>query len=308
MPSLRSSLLSIGAPVLLSVAFHGGALAVVSMFKPADSSTALTPLDVTFVAPAEPVAAPMAPAESPEAEQPVEEAKTEPAETPVPEPEPPQPVIAEALPPTPEVALPPLPELVPLTLPNLAENSVDRSPDKTGKSAENTSPPVIPPVSKPDSAPRKLAEKPKPKPPKPLAKKQEPKPERPSRPRQLATRESEGSDGTGGTGTASKGVAERSGGPSGAEAIAYRGLVGSHLARFKRYPDSARARNAEGVPAVSFSLDGAGRVVSVSLARSTGQGDLDAEVVQMVRRASPFPTPPPGATRSFTIPVRYKVD
>ncbi|MFI5011246.1 MAG: energy transducer TonB [Hyphomicrobiales bacterium] len=86
---------------------------------------------------------------------------------------------------------------------------------------------------------------------------------------------------------------------------AYGGQVKSHLNAYKHYPESARSRGAQGRPSVSFSLDASGRVTSVSLSHSSGQADLDAEAVAMVRRASPFPAPPPGANRTFNAGIDF---
>ncbi len=80
-----------------------------------------------------------------------------------------------------------------------------------------------------------------------------------------------------------------------------------HLASFKRYPPAARARGAQGNPSVSFSIDGSGRVVSVSLTRASGDPDIDAEIVAMVHRASPFPAPPPGAPHVFSAAVNFRL-
>jgi TonB family protein len=88
---------------------------------------------------------------------------------------------------------------------------------------------------------------------------------------------------------------------------AYRSQVIAHLTRFKRYPESAMARGAEGVPAVAFSLDASGGVSQASLARSSGQADIDAEVLAMVRRAVPFPQPQSGAPRSFTASIAFRL-
>jgi TonB family protein len=81
----------------------------------------------------------------------------------------------------------------------------------------------------------------------------------------------------------------------------------AHLSRFKRYPDAARSREAEGTPVVAFALDGSGRVTAASLARSSGHPDIDAEAVAMVRRAVPFPAPPPGAPRSFSASIGFRL-
>jgi TonB family protein len=79
------------------------------------------------------------------------------------------------------------------------------------------------------------------------------------------------------------------------------------LTRFKRYPESARSRGAEGTPTVAFSLDGGGRVTGAGLSRSSGERDMDAEAVAMVRRAAPFPAPPPGAPRSFSASIGFRM-
>ena len=88
-------------------------------------------------------------------------------------------------------------------------------------------------------------------------------------------------------------------------ASAYRSQVVAHLTRFKRYPMSAEARGAEGTPLVAFSLDGSGRVTGVSLSRSSGHSDIDAETLAMVRRAVPFPPPPPGAPHTFSVSIGF---
>lgn len=65
-----------------------------------------------------------------------------------------------------------------------------------------------------------------------------------------------------------------------------------HLARYKRYPTDARRRGIEGTSQVRFSLDGNGRVLSIELARSSGNASLDRATLAMIRRASPVPKPP----------------
>ncbi|MBP7000373.1 energy transducer TonB [Amaricoccus sp.] len=81
----------------------------------------------------------------------------------------------------------------------------------------------------------------------------------------------------------------------------------AHLERRKRYPSGARKRGEEGVAHVHFSIDDSGNVRSVRLSRSSGFPELDAEVVALVRRASPVPAPPPGAPRDITAPVQFNI-
>ncbi len=87
----------------------------------------------------------------------------------------------------------------------------------------------------------------------------------------------------------------------------YNGMVAAHLARYKQYPAAARSAGTQGTAAVSFTIDGGGRVTSARLARSSGNSALDQEVVAMARRASPFPRPPDGQGRNFTVPVRFNL-
>ncbi|BCP52134.1 biopolymer transporter TonB [Kaistia sp. 32K] len=81
----------------------------------------------------------------------------------------------------------------------------------------------------------------------------------------------------------------------------------AHLERRKRYPAGARSRGETGIVTVHFTVDDGGNVLSVALARSSGFPDLDEEVLSLVKRASPVPPPPPGANKTITAPVRFKL-
>lgn len=91
------------------------------------------------------------------------------------------------------------------------------------------------------------------------------------------------------------------------ESVNYHGRVAAHLARFKQYPAAARSAGTQGVATVSFSIDGSGRVTAARLTNGSGNAAIDQEVVAMVRRASPFPRPPDGQGRNFTVPVRFNL-
>ena len=84
----------------------------------------------------------------------------------------------------------------------------------------------------------------------------------------------------------------------------YKGRVLSHLSRFKRSPPS----NKRAITRVRFTISRSGRVTSVRLVRGSGVSIYDKDSVAMVRRASPFPAPPPGSPRvmTFTVPVHYR--
>jgi TonB family protein len=92
---------------------------------------------------------------------------------------------------------------------------------------------------------------------------------------------------------------------SGSEAMSYRFIVGGMLERVKHYPERALRRGVKGSATIGFVLDRSGGVVSAVLLRSSGDSELDAESVALVRRAAPFPVAPPGAEHSFTIEVAF---
>ncbi|WP_439925939.1 energy transducer TonB [Nitrobacter sp. JJSN] len=62
----------------------------------------------------------------------------------------------------------------------------------------------------------------------------------------------------------------------------------SHLDRYKRYPNAARAQRVEGTALLSFEMDRGGRVLTYYLVRSSGWPELDDEVLAMIERASPL--------------------
>ena len=80
------------------------------------------------------------------------------------------------------------------------------------------------------------------------------------------------------------------------------------LERNKRYPAAAQSRREQGSAQVFFSLDRQGRVVDSRVVRSSGAAALDAEALAMLRRAQPFPPPPPelaGDRVDLTVPIRF---
>lgn len=78
-------------------------------------------------------------------------------------------------------------------------------------------------------------------------------------------------------------------------AASYPNHVMQRITRLRR--DRTRAR---GIAVVAFRIGGDGRLMSVSLARSSGNNGLDQIAAEHIRRAAPFAPPPAGARTSFS--------
>lgn len=92
---------------------------------------------------------------------------------------------------------------------------------------------------------------------------------------------------------------------SGMSPARWQSRVNAHLNRYKRYPSGARG---VGIATVSFTINPGGDVIAVSLARSSGDHAFDTAAVELVRRASPVPAPPPDIAKSrmsLLVPIRY---
>jgi periplasmic protein TonB len=79
------------------------------------------------------------------------------------------------------------------------------------------------------------------------------------------------------------------------------------LNRHKRYPRGARSRREQGVVSVSFAINASGSVTSARITRSSGNSELDQAALDMLRRASPVPAPPPGVGRNIALPVEFSL-
>ena len=80
------------------------------------------------------------------------------------------------------------------------------------------------------------------------------------------------------------------------------------IATSRALPDLARTHGAQGVAAVTFTMDRGGRVLSVGLVRSSNSALLDDEAVALVHRAEPLPSLPdevPGSTITLTVPISF---
>jgi protein TonB len=91
---------------------------------------------------------------------------------------------------------------------------------------------------------------------------------------------------------------------------AWKSRLLSHLDRYKRYPNAARAQRVEGTALLSFEMDRGGRVLTYYLVRSSGWPELDDEVLAMIERASPLPSAPPELNEQIVqlvVPVRFRM-
>ena len=99
-------------------------------------------------------------------------------------------------------------------------------------------------------------------------------------------------------------AAQRAGMSSSQSPATWRGALVAHLNRHKRHPGGAR-----GTARVSFTINRAGSVLSVSLAGSSGNPRLDQEALSLIRRAAPLPRPPAnfgGQRITLSVPVHFR--
>ncbi len=168
--------------------------------------------------------------------------------------------------------------------------------------------PPPPPLAEALLPPQKPAEaEPQPTPPKPVEK-PKPKPKASAKPAAPVTSAAPRSDAPTASATAAPSAGASS--ANSAAAASWRSQLISHLNRHKRYPGESRTAREEGTARLRFSIDRSGRVVGASLVGSSGSPRLDEEVMDMIRRASPVPAPPPdvtGSTLTFTVPVNFNL-
>lgn len=95
-----------------------------------------------------------------------------------------------------------------------------------------------------------------------------------------------------------------------AAVVAWQSRLLGHLEGFRRYPTRALRQRQEGVTYLRFSVDRRGGVGAVRLERGSGSDLLDAEALEVVRRAQPVPAPPPeieGDPVEVVVPVQFRL-
>lgn len=83
----------------------------------------------------------------------------------------------------------------------------------------------------------------------------------------------------------------------------YRTLLSGWLESHKRYPEDARQRGEEGRVVLRFRVNRYGRVLSSQVVSSSGYGDLDQAVENMMRGATLPPFPPSMAEPEIEVSV-----
>ena len=251
---------------------------------------AVEPETVTPTEPEAMTAEPVQPVEA-VAPQPVEAAQpVQPTET--------QPVEAEPVMPTDEPEV--LTAMVPAE-PVVAQPVPVMAPVEPMEPVETPKPETVVPIEKPEA--RKPEVKPEPK--KPFAR-QKPKPVDKPKKKDVAkkggSRGQAAEDRKRGTvdGSATNGSqdgsrsAGRNSSSAGSAAVAnYPGKVQSKIRRSVRVPSAFRREKASLSVRVRLTIGSSGQLSGVSVARSSGVGELDQAVVNGVRRAAPFPPLPP---------------
>lgn len=100
------------------------------------------------------------------------------------------------------------------------------------------------------------------------------------------------------------------GGQKGAER-SYFAELSAKLARYKRYPNSARRLNEEGIVVLFIVVDRYGNVIESNISQSSGYPKLDDAVLRMLKKASPLPAFPDEMEQSqlsINIPIDFKLN
>lgn len=86
-----------------------------------------------------------------------------------------------------------------------------------------------------------------------------------------------------------------------AAATNYPDVVSRHLSGVRK-----PSMNRRGVSVVSFTISASGGLGRAGIARSSGVPKLDTAALDVIRRAAPFPPPPAGAKRTFSIQIDFR--
>lgn len=105
-------------------------------------------------------------------------------------------------------------------------------------------------------------------------------------------------------------AADTSSGGRPGSADSYYALLQAWLEKHKEYPSSARRRRNEGVAVLTFTMDKNGAVRNARVTKTSGFDLLDAEVIAMIKRATPLPPFPNDFTdqqMTVSVPVQFRI-
>jgi periplasmic protein TonB len=91
------------------------------------------------------------------------------------------------------------------------------------------------------------------------------------------------------------------GGIAGASGISYFDMLRLKIEHFKKYPHAALQRQIEGKVIVRFAISPEGRLLSLSIARSSRHDTLDQAALKAVKDAAPFSSPPPSLLKGTLV-------
>jgi periplasmic protein TonB len=111
---------------------------------------------------------------------------------------------------------------------------------------------------------------------------------------------------------AEKSAAPRSGASTASNAAirTWKSAMVMHINRHKRYPDAARSLRLAGEVQIVFSMDRSGHVLQSRIRHSSGSTLLDVEAMELFKRASPLPLPPPavqGEVLQYVMPITFRM-
>lgn len=202
---------------------------------------------------------------------------------------------------------PPVPE------PRMAELRQEPQPDAPPvETTPEPAQPQLPVMEKPQVKPEVPLPQRAAAPPRPAQAAAKPRPQPPQRKPQTQPRKPARAQAAQASAQSAVPAASRAGVSAEASAAqaSWRELLMAHLQRNKRYPGGAQQRREQGTATLSFTMDRAGRVVARHLARSSGNAELDAEVLAMIARAQPLPAFPPSMTQAritLSVPIRFSL-
>lgn len=91
----------------------------------------------------------------------------------------------------------------------------------------------------------------------------------------------------------------------GTEDMRYLAVLYGLIMRQQRFPSTPHPRHTTAMVVVAFWVDPSGALTQTALYHTSGYPELDAEAVAAVRRAAPFPEPPPNEPHGFIAQMAF---